>query len=414
MKLALLACALLLLPLARAEATNVHVGLDAQGRYVVAFNLADGEAPPRVAWTGDGGAGGEVQPERQPSPSRDADATWWATLPHEATGYALGNESFALAERPDEEARIAFVADWGRSDDSWAILAQMRETRPDLVLVGGDVSYANGAPEKWDAWAAGVQPLVSRVPLVPAFGNHEALCDRGNGEYAWCAHEVDEYAEHFPTPGEGTRYYAFDWGPARVIVLDSEAYHEHDDVTLPRATDPEAQRAFLDRELDAAGAQGRWRIVVFHRTIYSSNARGEDASDEKGRAELEPVLQGRADLVLMGHVHAYERTRPIDGVTYVTSGGGGRSLYDGWDPQPRWSAERSAEFEFVSLVVTKDRIEGKAIRPDGSALDAFTVTHASRAAALVGKVRDAPGPGLVLLVAVVTISARLSRRRARG
>jgi 2',3'-cyclic-nucleotide 2'-phosphodiesterase (5'-nucleotidase family) len=38
---------------------------------------------------------------------------------------------------------------------------------------------------------------------------------------------------------------------------------------------------------------------------------------------LEPILRRHhVDLVLAGHDHHYERTHPIDGITYVVSGGG--------------------------------------------------------------------------------------------
>ncbi len=69
----------------------------------------------------------------------------------------------------------------------------------------------------------------------------------------------------------------------------------------------------------------------------------------------------KVDLVLQGHVHAYERTLPIykgnvveDGPVYVTNGigGNGEGLYRHWQsPSPAWSASRIAEYGFAYFEV---------------------------------------------------------------
>jgi hypothetical protein len=63
------------------------------------------------------------------------------------------------------------------------------------------------------------------------------------------------------------------------------------------------------------------------------------------------MLRHHVNLVISGHVHAYERSRPVfgnatvsDGVTYVVVGDGGNaeghaSRYQ--QPQPSWSAFRN-------------------------------------------------------------------------
>ena len=78
-------------------------------------------------------------------------------------------------------------------------------------------------------------------------------------------------------------------------------------------------------EEDLAATPKRWKIAFLHRSPYGSSRHG---GDEKVRQDLEPIFaRHKMDLVFSGHDHAYERTVPIRGVTYVVSGGGGRRLY---------------------------------------------------------------------------------------
>ena len=67
------------------------------------------------------------------------------------------------------------------------------------------------------------------------------------------------------------------------------------------------------------------------------------------------------DLVLVGHVHAYERTYPVNnnavdpcGPTHITIGDGGNyeGPYTPWrNPVPVWSAFREASFGVAGLSV---------------------------------------------------------------
>ena len=87
---------------------------------------------------------------------------------------------------------------------------------------------------------------------------------------------------------------------------------------------PEEQEAWLERDLSAA-ARRPWKVVFLHGPLYGSSRHG---GDEVIRRDLEPVLiRHGVDPVFSGHDHCYERTVPIEGVTYVVGGGGGKRLY---------------------------------------------------------------------------------------
>jgi hypothetical protein len=75
-----------------------------------------------------------------------------------------------------------------------------------------------------------------------------------------------------------------------------------------------------------------WIVVVMHCPWYSSNiAHYSEAQTVIMRDSMEKLfLQYKVNIVLTGHVHAYERTFPMfqnetrsDGVVYVTVGDGG-------------------------------------------------------------------------------------------
>ena len=48
-----------------------------------------------------------------------------------------------------------------------------------VVLLGGDLSYADGFGPRWDSFARLVEPLASTVPVMTTGGNHE-VSDHGS------------------------------------------------------------------------------------------------------------------------------------------------------------------------------------------------------------------------------------------
>ena len=58
----------------------------------------------------------------------------------------------------------------------------------------------------------------------------------------------------------------------------------------------------------------KWKIVVFHHSIYSSASHASDNDILARRDTLAPMLsENGIDLVLMGHDHVYTRSMLMDG-----------------------------------------------------------------------------------------------------
>ncbi len=74
------------------------------------------------------------------------------------------------------------------------------------------------------------------------------------------------------------------------------------------------------------------------------------------------------DLALAGHDHHYERTRPVDGVTYVTSGGGCKTTPVG---RSQFTVAAASALQYLHVDVAGDRLTGRSVRADGLVLDRF-------------------------------------------
>lgn len=255
-------------------------------------------------------------------------------------------------EGEDSSFAFAVIGDSGRGrKNQLAVAALLERLKPDLILHTGDVVYPSGEERHYDRrFFVPYGRLLKEVPIFPVLGNHDL--EKGNG-----AAYLDNF--HLPRndPRSTGRYYSFEWGNAHFVALNSELYHGDD------SSSPEEQKAWLERDLRET--RRPWKIAYFHRPIYSSSKHG---SGERIREDLEPILvRHEVDLVFSGHDHAYERTVPIGGVTYVVSGGGGKGLYPAG--RSEWTAFSKSTHHAVLVRIDGKRLSLEAVEPDGAAID---------------------------------------------
>lgn len=238
------------------------------------------------------------------------------------------------------------------------MLAQHARAPFELALVLGDIIYETGDIQTYgqtryrDVYA----PLMAQgVVFRPALGNHDL---------------VDGFRPAILTfYGMPGRYYQFRQGSVDFFALDTN---------IP---DDARQRQWLVKALAASTAP--WKIVYGHHPLYSS---GEHGSSGELQRWLQPLFtQYGVALYLCGHDHDYERLGPIQGVTYVVSGGGGASLR-GFSARPHaLSKARAKAYHFLRAQATADTLSLSAIGLQGQTLDTITLSAAKAATGSAAK-----------------------------
>ena len=263
-----------------------------------------------------------------------------------------------LALTPDAEITLAAVGDSRDGYDVWAqIVTQLVARTPDVIVFSGDAVTLGQLQREWDEFFLAGEPLFTSVPVVSVHGNHDI--------------NSPNYYAQFAMPGNEENF-SFDYGAAYFVVVNDTPEQLADlTSTIP---------AFLQADLAAATAP--WLIVNHHRPRYSASTR--HGSDTTLRDNWAPIFDAASvDLVLSGHDHDYERTKPMrgntvqatpaDGTIYVVSGGAGAELYgNGTD---FWT-ETSASLHSATVSrIRANRIEFEAFDHTGAPVDAFTITR---------------------------------------
>ena len=212
----------------------------------------------------------------------------------------------------------------------------------DELLLLGDNVYPVGDPDLladrvFDPFA----PVLDQgTGLLAILGNHDVKSGRG-----------DEMMAELGMPG---RWWAERNGDVLVIGLDS---------TTP---DDQDQLDWLAATLESSTA--RWTVVALHHPPYSAGYQG---SSLDVRAAFTPLFERYdVDLVLSGHEHDYERSKPINGVTYVVSGGAAETRRTGKDD---FTVVAVSWHHFVEIDVFSDRMIVRAVNQKLRMFDEFVL-----------------------------------------
>lgn len=230
-----------------------------------------------------------------------------------------------------------------------AVSAGVVAANPDFVLSTGDLAdpryagdYAGGV-SSWNLFFECLKDELASFVFQPVSGNHD---EPENPDSFW--HRLIEVPD--------SRDYVLDVGPIRFILVDSTEF------------EGSSRTAWLARELQKAAFDPAvtWTIPAFHRPPFSEGERGGDGSLQQWWVPL--FTKYEADLVLSGHAHTYQRMKPIDGVPYLVSGGGGGWLYQ-VDPQHPGVAYATSAYHFVEFRVAGEKIQIEGKWPDGTTFD---------------------------------------------
>jgi hypothetical protein len=302
-----------------------------------------------------------------------------------------------FATRKPRGTPIKFVA---FGDNSYgdpgqrAVAWQAHQSHPDFVMNTGDNVYESGLDSEYIRYFFPIYnadvgspqtgaPLLRSVPFYTVLANHDVHGKDAAGhpacDFVKAPDALGYYtAMHLPRNGPsappqptpligatdgfracaGDRYprmqsYSFDYGDAHFLCLDSNVYV---DPTSPGWAE------FIEQDLTHTDAI--WKIVVYHHAAFNV---GKSHYSEQQMRVLSPLFERLGvQLVLAGHEHVYQRTRPFKfvpdgpggataigsgkryvpgtftvdtafdgqsvtsphGIIYVTTGAGGKELYD--------------------------------------------------------------------------------------
>lgn len=227
-----------------------------------------------------------------------------------------------------------------------------------FVVHTGDLVYPAGTYERYEnLYFAYYEELMRKAPFFPCPGNHDYY-ETSSIPYR-ALHAVPDLTVRSQDQG---RYYSFDWGNAHIISLDTN------DSLFQAVAGTGDMLRWLDADL--AASHKFWRIVVLHHSPYAEGVHSGEIEGKLIREHVSPILERHAvPLVLNGHEHSYQRSLPIAGTTYITTGGGGAPLH-AVKPSPL-VAKAVAEHHYVSVNVTDGKLKLRALRADGSVLDSW-------------------------------------------
>lgn len=248
------------------------------------------------------------------------------------------------------------------------IFARMKAYRPDFLLMVGDAVSSGTSYEDWalhffEPGAA----FLHDTPFYLCLGNHEEN-----------AHWYYEFTA-FPEP---KNYYAFRYGNAHFIALDSTAIVDFE-FDAERRSETKvvfrepgfvpgtAQYDFLVRELEGSDAQ--WKIVFFHYPPYVSG----DFQVEAMRVLCTLFERFGVDIVFNSHTMVYERSFPLlrdtidfnNGVTYIVVGGVGSRPHWFHNKRAWHTAQSLAVPHFVQVVIAANHLELQAVDRHGQVFD---------------------------------------------
>jgi hypothetical protein len=274
--------------------------------------------------------------------------------------------------------KLAVIGDIGQFPHSEETWDHMRTHHKDIdsIILAGDLAYPELDHNRWDTFMDFLDdyPLVENVPMHITPGNHD-IGKPENGTQIFAAYEArfrmpriqpadlgvynglgKMNMDRPPYPLDydyGNAYYAFQHGRTHQIFINSYS-----------AMEPGSkQYEWLVDELERVNRRTTpWLLVTYHVPIYNTfEVHQHDEQMFMMREHIEPLLvHYRVNIVFNGHIHAYQRTKPVafgkitkTGPIHVVMGAGGRNAEAEFlhDEPEEWVAVRDATIYGYGLLV---------------------------------------------------------------
>jgi 3',5'-cyclic AMP phosphodiesterase CpdA len=238
-----------------------------------------------------------------------------------------------------------------RAMERWA-----RGHRVDALVITGDNVYERGEPALFDAQLDQPYAALRRTrPMWVTLGNHDVAAGHGATQLRHLGLPDLPYSKQLPG--------------VQLLFVDGNRPDQ-------------AQADWLQARLSAPGP--RFRVVVFHQPAWSCSNHDSDEEIDRSDEEIDrsdeeidrrwvPVFERhRVALVLNGNDHNYQRFVSDRDVTYVVTGGGGRTNLYRLDKCPAGTPRRVAQARrnhFTAVEAHSRSLALTAVAPDGGVLD---------------------------------------------
>lgn len=277
-------------------------------------------------------------------------ATFANLEPGKTYYYKFPNDDYVYFNAP-KATDFTFVACSDHQTDNTNIKAgamAIAEKNPDFVISCGDICNDGYSTGDWKSRFFDLfVPNIAGLPFAAAPGNHDG----------W-----NLFADVL---GQENRYHSFVYGNTRFIMLDVEAAYTPDT----------QQYKWLEEILK--NDTSTWKIISLHESPYCCVP--THYSNLLVRDNLVPLFEKYGvNLVLGGHMHAYDRTKVVNGVQYVTlpclgaSPSGGTVNTD----EDFYHKHDLGKMGFALITVSDEAISVNVQTNAGAAIDSFSIDTA--------------------------------------
>lgn len=288
----------------------------------------------------------------------DSNTKSWGTQKTFVTAAPSDTKDFSFCVLGDSRSGLSI---WKQISN----LANSKKT--DLTLFNGDIVSNGGSSSNWDSWFNNGTTFLENNVIYHALGNHDAA-------------SVPTYQNNFELPkvNGSNLYYSFIYGNALFITLNSEKPGD------------QAQASWLVNILKEASLNPNitWKIVSFHKPFYTVGSHAGEMDSYFG-TWWKAFDDYGVDLIVNGHDHMYERTKPINrnvsktsavstygskagqGRCQIVCGGAGAPLYSG---SPTWAIQKyQSKYNYCRFTIKESALCGTAYDEKDNIIDEFCI-----------------------------------------
>jgi len=276
----------------------------------------------------------------------DSQISQWTTTSIFKTGSDTTHNNFSFT----------FVGDSRTNLDDWMLVSGNIQAS-DFCLFLGDITSDGKEGYYWDEWYQHGATFLGKTLVFHTYGNHDV------GPY---------YEKQFALPGN-KYYYSFIEGNVLFICLNSE---DPGNIT---------QYNWLKSTLESYKNM-TWKVVYFHKPFYTNNIELKQCFSTWWKTFDDYGV----DLILNGHTHNYQRTKPInrniDTLNPVASYGSGADqgrcqIIAGGAGAPlskltmNWYTKLGTiSYHYCIAEVNGNTMKIKAVDMTGNIIDSFTLS----------------------------------------